>query len=204
MNRHGLYLYGFARPGVLGPLDVNGVVEGRQVGVIVMQGLAAVVSEVPLEAFEAALATGEPDPAWIVPRAVRHERVIEAVMALSPVLPVRFGALFSSPGALEGLVTAHREEIARFLDYYPGKKDAQATSPNGQREAPDPTPILLAGVITASRPGGLSLESSTKGAGAIICSHPRPTAPRPLGSSARGPRSQSTTPTRRRMAWLSR
>src|SRR6266545_5272537 len=27
--------------------------------------------------------------------------------------------------------------------YYPGKKDAQDTSPNGQREAPDPTPILL-------------------------------------------------------------
>jgi len=32
-------------------------------------------------------------------------------------------------------------------DYYPGKKDAQDISPNGQREAPDPTPILLAGVI---------------------------------------------------------
>jgi len=34
-----------------------------------------------------------------------------------------------------------------FMHYYPGKKDAQDTSPNGQREAPDPTPILLAGVI---------------------------------------------------------
>ena len=29
----------------------------------------------------------------------------------------------------------------------PARKTAQDTSPNGQREAPDPTPILLAGVI---------------------------------------------------------
>src|SRR4051794_26688228 len=36
--------------------------------------------------------------------------------------------------------------------YYPGKKDAQDTSPNGQREAPVPTPILLAGVIRAELP----------------------------------------------------
>jgi len=41
------------------------------------------------------------------------------------------------------LVAVHTQAV----NYYPGKKDAQYTSPNGQREAPDPTPILLAGVI---------------------------------------------------------
>ncbi len=99
MSRHGIYLFGFARPGVVGSLDVAGVEEGQPVGVVEMQDLAVVISKVPLEAFEAALATGEPDPAWIVPRAMQHERVIEAIMARSPVLPVRFGALFSSLGA---------------------------------------------------------------------------------------------------------
>ena len=39
--------------------------------------------------------------------------------------------------------------------YYLGKKDAQDTSPNGQREAPDPMPILLAGVIVLGRGEGL-------------------------------------------------
>ena len=34
-----------------------------------------------------------------------------------------------------------------FSCYYSGRKNAQDTSPNGQREAPDTTPILLAGVI---------------------------------------------------------
>ena len=41
----------------------------------------------------------------------------------------------------------HESDHVLNCAYYPGKKDAQDTSPNGQREAPDPTPILLAGVI---------------------------------------------------------
>ena len=36
---------------------------------------------------------------WVGPRALRHEAVIEEVMASSPVLPARFGTLFSSAEA---------------------------------------------------------------------------------------------------------
>jgi hypothetical protein len=52
---------------------------------------------------------------WVAPRALRHEAVIEAVMASSPVLPVPFGTLFSSPEALTGFVEQHRETITAFL-----------------------------------------------------------------------------------------
>ena len=53
--------------------------------------------------------------AWVAPRAVRHEAVIEEVMAYSPVLPLPFGTLFSSAEALSQFVDPHRETIARFL-----------------------------------------------------------------------------------------
>jgi Gas vesicle synthesis protein GvpL/GvpF len=123
MSRRGIYLYGFARPGAVQALEVLGVEEGEPVRAIELEGMTAVVSAVPLDAFEAASESSEPDLAWIIPRAVQHERVIEAIMATSPVLPVRFGAVFSSPEALGGLVADHREEIARFLDHVADKEE---------------------------------------------------------------------------------
>jgi hypothetical protein len=53
---------------------------------------------------------------WVAPRALRHEAVIEEVMAQSPVLPARFGTLFSSANALTEFVDRHRETIALFLE----------------------------------------------------------------------------------------
>src|ERR1019366_7794293 len=52
---------------------------------------------------------------WVAPRAVRHEAVIEEVMASSPVLPVPFGTLFSSPEALSEFVEQHRGTMTAFL-----------------------------------------------------------------------------------------
>ena len=63
------------------------------------------------------------DPAWVVPHACRHEQVIEAAMVQSPVLPVRFGAVFSCRTALEEFVAAHYEGIAGFLDWIADKEE---------------------------------------------------------------------------------
>ena len=63
------------------------------------------------------------DPAWIVPRACRHEQVIEAVMEHSSVLPVRFGAVFSSRDAVREFVNAHYDPIASFLDWIADKEE---------------------------------------------------------------------------------
>jgi hypothetical protein len=60
--------------------------------------------------------------------------------------PGGWGLVFETPVlGLRRCLDRGLEDVTR--QYYPGKKDAQDTSPNGQREAPDPTPILLAGVI---------------------------------------------------------
>ena len=54
--------------------------------------------------------------AWVGPRALRHEAVVEMVMRRSPVLPVRFGTLFSSQESLAEFLHPHRKTISQFLE----------------------------------------------------------------------------------------
>ena len=80
--------------------------------------LCSVVCEVPREEFcgpEAELHMQQ--LSWVAPHAVHHEAVIEEVMAHSPVLPARFGTLFSSAKALTEFVKQHREAITLFLEH---------------------------------------------------------------------------------------
>jgi hypothetical protein len=52
---------------------------------------------------------------WLAPRACRHQAVLDQVMRLGPVLPTRFGTLFSSPASLESFLRKHEAAIAGFL-----------------------------------------------------------------------------------------
>jgi hypothetical protein len=130
MNAGGLYLYCFARGGLSGqvveafPSDPLSDADSGGLATLERGGVAAVFTTVSLGDFvgEAAEANLK-DPDWIVPRACHHERVIEAVMRASPVLPVRFGAVFSSQGALVELLAARHDEIARFLEAVADKEE---------------------------------------------------------------------------------
>lgn len=120
MEPIGVYLYGFIPDGT--SLDLSGIegVEGTwPARSVEVGGASAIVGEVPLRAFEAAMSAGVdggPDPDWVVPRALRHEAILDAVLARSPVLPVRFGALFSTLEALAALASEHRGAIDRFFE----------------------------------------------------------------------------------------
>jgi hypothetical protein len=120
----GIYLYCFARAGKVRDISAVGV-DGRN-GVIAKEagGVAAVSSPVLLDDFcgESADANMK-DPAWVIPRACRHEHVIEEVMSRSSVLPVRFGAVFSSSEALRQLLEQECEGICRFLDWVRDKEE---------------------------------------------------------------------------------
>jgi gas vesicle protein GvpL/GvpF len=97
---------------------------GGGVTVVDCGGLDAIVSWVPLGEYESP--PGEDrraDPDWVIPRALRHERVVEAVAARSVALPARFGSLFSTEGAVARLAALHRERIAAFLDEVDGKDE---------------------------------------------------------------------------------
>jgi hypothetical protein len=115
MSDTAVYLYGFARlQGVRG-FTHAGLEEIGTAGPLEIEGLAAIVSPIPKGALESGLSREPPDPSWIVPRALHHERVVEAALAKVPVLPVRFGCVFSSHEALAEVVRQHRDPIETFL-----------------------------------------------------------------------------------------
>jgi hypothetical protein len=93
-----------------------GLADDAPLGALMYEEVAAIYCEVPLhewtgEAGEAHLK----DLGWLGPRALRHEEVIEQMASASPVLPLRFGCLFSSVERLEELLRRHRTRIAAFL-----------------------------------------------------------------------------------------
>ncbi len=116
-NHNALYLYCIARSDVVRELPGTGV-DGRH-SLWVLRGppdLCAVVSEVAVEDFCGAVAERRMEQlAWIGPSALRHEAVVEEVMRFSPVLPCRFGTLFSSREKLEKFLAQHREAVTQFL-----------------------------------------------------------------------------------------
>ena len=63
------------------------------------------------------------DLTWLAARACRHQAVLEQVMRLGPVLPARFGTLFSSPASLESFLRKHEAAIARFLEWVRGREE---------------------------------------------------------------------------------
>jgi hypothetical protein len=112
-----LYLFCFARSDLLGELEGAGVDGQHPVSIFRrFPNLCAVLSEADLEDFcgEAAELRLQ-DLAWVGPRALQHEAVVEEVMRYSPVLPVRFGTLFSSPERLAEFLDKHRAVISEFL-----------------------------------------------------------------------------------------
>lgn len=63
------------------------------------------------------------DLGWVSERALRHERVIERGFRRGPVLPARFGTLFSSLDALERFIKLHQQTIVDFLDAVTGHEE---------------------------------------------------------------------------------
>ena len=120
-----LYLFCFARPDLVGKIEGTGV-DGRHPLCLFRHfpDLCAVVGEVPLEDFcGPAAELRMQELAWVGPRALRHEAVVEQVMRQSPVLPVRFGTLFSSQESLVEFLTTHRTRISQFLERVTGREE---------------------------------------------------------------------------------
>jgi hypothetical protein len=120
----GLYLYCFTRSEAVREIGSAAMKEGQRLGAIEVGGVAAVFSPVPLAEFgEEGGRKNFQDPAWVVPRACRHDRVIRRVMEFSPVLPVRFGAVFTSPEFIQDQLAKNGPEISWFLDHISNKEE---------------------------------------------------------------------------------
>lgn len=121
------YLYCFTRPGIVASatdLGVPGVDGVHPLDLISVEEVAALHSQISLQDFSGPDAeVSLQDPNWVIPRACRHQQVIEAMMARSPVFPLRFGAIFSSKQALENMMNERQQEISQFLDTIVGKEE---------------------------------------------------------------------------------
>ena len=83
--------------------------------------LCAIAKRVSLEEFCGPDADRRlADPAWVTPRAIDHGRVIAEVFRGSPVLPVPFGTLFSSPRVLGDFLEQNADLIKGFFEYAAG------------------------------------------------------------------------------------
>ncbi|MBZ5513733.1 MAG: GvpL/GvpF family gas vesicle protein [Acidobacteriia bacterium] len=124
-NPRALYLFCFARSSLLGEIEGAGVDGHEPLGLFRHSAdLCAVVSEVPREDFCGPAADAQIQQlAWVGPRALRHEAVVEQVMRRSPVLPARFGTLFSSKESLAEFLDIHRQRIAQFLERVTGQEE---------------------------------------------------------------------------------
>jgi hypothetical protein len=87
-------------------------------------GVSAIVCSVPRVDFCGEVGESNlSNVGWLAPRVVRHQNVIEAAMDIGPVLPVRFGTLFSSRDALFAFIEERMSVIASFFDRIEGRQE---------------------------------------------------------------------------------
>ena len=148
----GWYVYGVvpateARVELFGGVDA---VAGGAVGILDEGRLAAVVSEVPLAEFsEGALAENLRDPVWLERHVRAHEAVLEAALGVVPVVPFRFGTIYTSKDQVRKMLRDH-EQLEQSLDRVRGKvefgvKGFVAAAPPDPSERDEPQRELSAG-----------------------------------------------------------
>jgi hypothetical protein len=119
-----VYLFCLARPAVIEMLSGSDDQQRAPVFCRTVQDVTAVISEASAEEFSGLEADRNMENLeWIGPRAYRHEEVIERSMRFSPVLPARFGTLFSSVESLARFVDHHYSTITTFLNEMTGMEE---------------------------------------------------------------------------------
>ena len=106
------------------PTGAKGI-EGRDVRAVESEGLFAVVSDVPEDAYEqAALDESVRDGEWLTPRATAHQDVCAAVHAATDaVLPVPFGTIYRSDERVREMLHTRVEELRAKLEQVRGRSE---------------------------------------------------------------------------------
>jgi hypothetical protein len=119
-----LYLFCFADSKSVVDLEGTGINGDETLFKRDFLDITAIGCETPLDLFTGPSAEQRlQDLNWVAPRAVRHSEVIVNVMRQSPVLPARFGALFSSEEKLLRTLEKNHETISSFLETVRGKDE---------------------------------------------------------------------------------
>jgi hypothetical protein len=120
----GVYVYGIVDCTELAGLPAEGVAAGYPVTLLAYRDLAAVVSEVPLdewgqEALEARLA----DLEWLEARVRTHQAVLDAVLPLTTLAPMKFATIYLSPEGVTEFLATHHDEFVALLGHLHGRQE---------------------------------------------------------------------------------
>jgi hypothetical protein len=124
-----VYLYAICREDAVAP-DASGF-GGRPLRMVRSHGLSALVSD-----CDRALDSASEEELW------EHERVVEALMSASDLIPARFGAVLESDAAVADLISARCEEFRAAIDFVAGAAElgVRATCVTDSAGAPEATP----------------------------------------------------------------
>lgn len=119
---HGWYVYALVLPGDLVPPE--GMDAQLPVTLVVSRGIGAAASVVPLGEFGSEpLRRNLQDVGWLEEKVRRHERVVEALLARGPVLPLRFGTVFLGIKRLRAVLASNARTLREALRYVAGKEE---------------------------------------------------------------------------------
>ena len=120
----GIYLFCLTPENPLPELTGTGIDGAHPLFAEAIGNVAAIFSEVDLEDFSSPEAKEKMENlAWVAPRALRHEEVVMTVMEQVPVLPVRFGTVFSSIEAAAEPLRWRQDILAEFFLATAGKQE---------------------------------------------------------------------------------
>lgn len=120
----GHYVYGVVRSGVALPRDLVGVAPDAPVRLLETRGLAALVSKVPLAAFdEAALRRNFDNVAWLEEKARAHERVLEVALATTAVVPLRLCTVFGGEEQVFDMLGCEHAALLDALERLTGRAE---------------------------------------------------------------------------------
>ena len=122
-----LYVYALVHPGRRALPAIEGVGPGA-LAAVDAGTVAAVAGPVDVAQFEPpALEHNLADPAWLE-RVVRaHEEVVEALLGAEPVLPMRFGSIFSDADAVRLMLEENASRLGELLDQVRGRVELGVT-----------------------------------------------------------------------------
>jgi hypothetical protein len=114
-----LYVFCLGRSQPVSVLDGHATEQGQPLRVVPAGEIAAVATTVSRDEFCGPEADSRlADLAWVGQRACLHEATVEQAMARSPVVPLPFGTLFSSPERLIAWLDRHNADVLSALDRF--------------------------------------------------------------------------------------
>lgn len=120
----GVYVYGIIDDPNLTLPALPGMVEGKSVRLYPYRSLAAVVSEVPLDEFgQAAIEANLTDMDWLERRVRTHQAVLDALLPMANLLPMKFATIYFNMSGLDTLFAEKFEEFETVLEHLRGQQE---------------------------------------------------------------------------------